>query len=276
MNSTTKEAARKEKFAHRKWLELALAEESFLMQRSRVTSVIESDLNTSYFHRKVVGRKSRNQVHYLLDASGNRLEGKEAIQSHCIDFFSSTLGEALSIQAPHLKPHQDQVLQCLDSFIPLFLLKKSVVYSLPRNKTPGSTPDGYTAEFYQKTWDITGYDLTLAVKEFFSSGQMLQQWNSTVICLIPKKTNAEKVTDFRPISCCNVLYKIFPKFLQLCTIKFDTHRPLGTTYKFLCQLLHTNPVCNRETFLETILEFLRNLPIRNSRADGRINRVVNP
>lgn len=49
--------------------------------------------------------------------------------------------------------------------------------------------------------------------EFFSSGQILKQWNWTTITLIPKIVNAERVTDFRPISCCNILYKVISKIL---------------------------------------------------------------
>ena len=52
-----------------------------------------------------------------------------------------------------------------------------------------------------------------AVQEFFNSGQLLSEVNTTVISLIPKIPTPNKVTDFRPIACCNVLYKCISKVL---------------------------------------------------------------
>jgi hypothetical protein len=37
--------------------------------------------------------------------------------------------------------------------------------------------------------------------------------NSTLIALVPKKSNSMSVSDYRPISLCNVLYKILSKVL---------------------------------------------------------------
>lgn len=52
-----------------------------------------------------------------------------------------------------------------------------------------------------------------AVSEFFSSGVILQQWNATILSLIPKKINASRISEFRPISCCNTVYKVISKLL---------------------------------------------------------------
>lgn len=37
--------------------------------------------------------------------------------------------------------------------------------------------------------------------------------NSTILALIPKTENAERMKDFRPIACCNLLYKVISKIL---------------------------------------------------------------
>jgi hypothetical protein len=39
-------------------------------------------------------------------------------------------------------------------------------------------------------------------------------WNNTTIVLIPKIDNPEKVTQFRLISLCNVVYKVISKMLS--------------------------------------------------------------
>ncbi|KAL0302141.1 UNVERIFIED_CONTAM: hypothetical protein Scaly_3042000 [Sesamum calycinum] len=51
--------------------------------------------------------------------------------------------------------------------------------------------------------------------DFFSTGRLLKQVNTTLITLIPKVCAPSKVADFRPISCCNVIYKILTKILVL-------------------------------------------------------------
>ncbi|KAL0289214.1 UNVERIFIED_CONTAM: hypothetical protein Sradi_7078700 [Sesamum radiatum] len=49
--------------------------------------------------------------------------------------------------------------------------------------------------------------------EFFRTGRLLRQVNATLITLIPKVSNPTVVGEFRPISCCNVLYKVITKIL---------------------------------------------------------------
>ena len=69
--------------------------------------------------------------------------------------------------------------------------------------------------FFQKDLESTGTDVFLAVKEFFRSGCILKQLNHATIVLVLKSLNASRVGDFRPISCCNTVYKIISKILDL-------------------------------------------------------------
>ena len=46
-----------------------------------------------------------------------------------------------------------------------------------------------------------------------NQGTLPNSLNHTFITLIPKKKNPEFVTEYRPISLCNILYKIFSKVL---------------------------------------------------------------
>jgi hypothetical protein len=67
--------------------------------------------------------------------------------------------------------------------------------------------------FFQKNWEIVGPDVCQTILSILNSGEISGELNSTYIALIPKTKNPLNVTEFRPISLCNVLYKIVSKFL---------------------------------------------------------------
>jgi len=78
-------------------------------------------------------------------------------------------------------------------------------------KAPG--PDGFTAVFYQTHWETVGPSITNVVLEFFNRGQLLDAMNQTTIVLIPKIKHPQDLKNFRPISLCNVIYKLCSKVL---------------------------------------------------------------
>ena len=51
------------------------------------------------------------------------------------------------------------------------------------------------------------------VLDFLNDGVMLPDLNHINILLIPKMKNTEKMSKFRPISLCNVIYKVISKVL---------------------------------------------------------------
>ena len=88
---------------------------------------------------------------------------------------------------------------------------KAALFQMGPTKAP--RPDGMNALFYQKFWHIVGNNVSSIVLEFLNSGIMVLEINYTNLVLIPKIKSAEKMTDFRPLSLCNVIYKIISKML---------------------------------------------------------------
>ena len=85
---------------------------------------------------------------------------------------------------------------------------KKALFQMNPTKTPG--PDGMNPLFFQKYWHIVGTDVVL---DYINSRKFLQSINFIHITLIPKKKNPDLMSNFCPISLCNVIFKLVLKVL---------------------------------------------------------------
>ena len=75
------------------------------------------------------------------------------------------------------------------------------------------SPDGMPPLFYQHFWQMVNQNIINSILSWLNSSTLPHLVNHTFIALIPKIKNPEYITEYRPISLCNVLYKIFSKVL---------------------------------------------------------------
>jgi hypothetical protein len=69
--------------------------------------------------------------------------------------------------------------------------------------------------FTKKIWGICGDEITQEVLQAMNTGLIPEGWNDTTVVLIPKVDDPELISQFHPISLCNVIYKIISKMLAL-------------------------------------------------------------
>lgn len=67
---------------------------------------------------------------------------------------------------------------------------------------------------YQIHWETVGPSVTNAVLDFLNGGHLPDDMNRTTLVLIPKTKHPQDLKNFRPISLCNVIYKLCSKVLE--------------------------------------------------------------
>nr|GEW05144.1 hypothetical protein [Tanacetum cinerariifolium] len=137
-------------------------------------------------------------------------EEKDDIANIFVSHFSSFLGTQDHVY--DVEDVDNLFKKRLDADVALDLIKhvndkeiKDALFSIDDNKASG--PDGYSSNFFKAAWNVVGQDVCSAVKDFFAKGKLLSEINTTLISLIPKVTSPARVTDYRPISYCNVVHK---------------------------------------------------------------------
>lgn len=74
------------------------------------------------------------------------------------------------------------------------------------------SPDGMPLIFYQHYWSLIGDDVSLAVLSCLNSGTLLTSLNHTYI-IVSKRKIPKRVTEFRLVALCNIIYKLILKVL---------------------------------------------------------------
>ena len=68
-------------------------------------------------------------------------------------------------------------------------------------------------EHRAKLAHTVGNDVITAMLDFLNTGNMRSKINFTHIVLIPKVKSPKRMFDYKPISLCNVIYKVISKVL---------------------------------------------------------------
>ncbi|KAL5776412.1 hypothetical protein ACOSP7_009338 [Xanthoceras sorbifolium] len=197
---------------------LLYKEERYWQQRSRVSWLRHGDRNTRFFHSKATSRQRRNRINGLLD-DNNILQNSdiklaEMIQSYFAGMFqtSNIDFEVIDKVVQTVERRVSTSINCvLDAPFVADEVRRAI-FAMHPTKAPGK--DGMPAIFYQKYWETVGPSVTAACLQFLNFGGDIAAINSTIIVLIPKVKNPQRVSDYRPISLCNVFYKIISKVLS--------------------------------------------------------------
>lgn len=160
-------------------------------------------------------RRRRKAIEFIKDEHGSWLSSRSLVGDHIINFFHSLF-----------ESYNPSILDDLEGLItPLISMEENIelcsistleeirvaVWCIGSLKSPG--PDGMTGLFYKHYWDIVGADMVEMVQDFFHHGYMLKALNHSFITMIPKSDHSSKIGHYRPISLCNVAYKIISKIL---------------------------------------------------------------
>ena len=184
--------------------------DSALRQKAKIAWLTMGDENTKFFHQSIkhkVRSNSINVLHIGDKVTCDQSRIREIFQKYYMDLlctdmeYRRLINISIIQQGPVLTVAQQKLLTL--SFTEDEI--KKTMWSIPEDKALGL--DGFNSGFYKAVWPVVGTNVVSAIQDFFNTGTLPKAWNIIAITLIPKSKNPNGPGDYRPISCCNVVYK---------------------------------------------------------------------
>ncbi|OMO59554.1 reverse transcriptase [Corchorus capsularis] len=190
-------------------------EEKYWSQRSRINWLRHGDQNSKFFHQSTIIQRQRNKILSLKVENEDWIENEDEI----LEVFTQYYEKLFTTEGDRdwhneLEYVPQLVTAAMNEEITKEVTEEEIMeaaFQMGALKAPG--PDGYNGAFYQGYWEIIKTAVVNMVKSFFHCGVMLKEVNRTRVALVPKGLKPELVTQFRPISCCNYVYKIISKVI---------------------------------------------------------------
>jgi hypothetical protein len=184
-------------------------------QKSREQWVKFGDKNSSFFHAQTIIRRKRNRIHRLQLPNGIWTSDSSILQEEAQKYFKNFF---CGRQPPTNTDFHEGATPTIEDIEKISLTKpitKNEVFatlnSMKPYKAPG--PDGFHCIFFKQYWHIVGDDIFHMVHSAFNTGYFDPEISSTLMALIPKIDSPVTYKDFRPISLCNITYKLITKVL---------------------------------------------------------------
>ena len=182
-------------------------------KKSREVWLKEGDRNTRFFH-KMVNTHKRHYDIVSLKVNGAWVNEGQDLKEGIANAFQVLLTDPENLRAKleglYFTKSDEREARSLE----LSFSKEEVratLYEL--NGEKALSPDGFTAIFWQFSWNTVKNKVMVVFKDFFDMGKFVKSLNSTFIVMIPKKEGAEDLKDFRPISLVGSLCNLISKML---------------------------------------------------------------
>ena len=195
--------------------ELLVKEEKMWKQRFRALWLQEGDKNTRYFHSRATQRYRRNKICELMDSKGLLRMNEKDIAQILIGFYQGLFESAnpCSIDQAVVDIPPLVTLEMNDMLQKEYIRAEmdTALHQMEALKAPGL--DGMPPMFFQHYWQTIRDDVSTAVLSCLNTGSIPPSINKTFITLIPKVKSPTLVSEYRPISLCNILYKLVSKVI---------------------------------------------------------------
>ncbi|XP_058071071.1 uncharacterized protein LOC131220116 [Magnolia sinica] len=194
---------------------LELLEEVFWKQKSRNRRLKEGDRNLRFFHASASDRFRKAQIRELTLQDGSKTSDLSQMKQVASEFFKALYSAEPTNSPNNFTVSIPALVSSAENYIllapPTMEEVHLAVKALPLEGASG--PDGFSCAFFASCWHIIREDIQRAIKFLLQGGKIPRVFSATLLCLIPKSAAPKTLSDFRPISLYNCIYKIFSKVI---------------------------------------------------------------